>query len=71
MNEYVIFLPVDKEYLKVDGVFYFDYEQAVEHLDLYKKRMLAMYKTARDDKDYQKVLITKIRSAVIQQKVTH
>lgn len=71
MNEYVIFLPVDKEYLKVDGVFYFDYEQAVEHLDLYKKRMLAVYKTARDDKDYQKVLITKIRSAVIQQKVTH
>lgn len=71
MNDYVIFLPVDKEYLKVDGMFYFEYEQAIEHLDLYKKRMLAMYKSAKNDPEYQKILITKIRSATIQQKVTH
>lgn len=71
MATYAIYLPVDKEFLKVDGTFFFEYDAALENLELYRKRMLLMYKEAKHDKEYQKMLITKIRAAKIVEKVVH
>lgn len=71
MSTYAIYLPIDNEYLKVDGTFFFEYDVALENLELYKKRMVVMYKEAKDDPPYQKLLMSKIRSAKIVEKVSH
>lgn len=67
---YVVFLPIDAEYLKVDGEFFFSYDEALENLDTYKLRLALLIDSAKT-KEEQARLQTKIDSAVLLPKVLH
>lgn len=71
-EEYSIFLPIDKEFLKVDGSYVFDLDTAMTLLDRYKLRMKVLYKnTEKENIDRRKLILCKIRSAHVIKRSLH
>lgn len=70
MEMFAIYLPIDREYLKVDGEYFFSYEEANQNLDMYKQRMTLMISSSEDEQ-YKRLLKRKIYSAALVQRVLH
>ena len=64
MTRYAIYLPVDNEFLKVNDEYYFDLENALEHLEDYQERMKIIGRCARNSRD-QKNIVAQINAAKI------
>lgn len=69
MEEYTIYLPVDREYLKVNGTFCFTYDDAQDHLIKYQDRMQALIDATTDNRQKENLASKLISARIVQRTI--